>query len=275
MQIEFHKYQGTGNDFVMIDNRSGMMPISHETLYSKLCDRKFGIGADGVILLEHTDDDDLKMVYYNADGGEGSMCGNGGRCFVHFANSLGYEAEELRFLACDGWHKGRLDPEGTVQLKMNDVESISRDEKDWVLDTGSPHLVRVVEDLNTIDAFSDGFLIRNSEKYRENGINVNFLQRVDAKTAIIRTFERGVEDLTLSCGTGVTACAIVMAEMADLEVGSHSFSHKTDGGQLQVKLDRTKTGFTNIWLCGPAEESFYGEISIQLYEEGERAPDTE
>lgn len=251
------------------------MPLKHDLLYSKLCNRKFGIGADGVILLEHTDDDELKMVYYNADGGEGSMCGNGGRCFVRFANSLGYEAEELNFLACDGWHKGRLEPEGTVQLKMNDVQSISRDEQDWVLDTGSPHYVRVVEDLNAIDAFSDGLLIRNSEKYRKNGINVNFLQPVDKSNSIIRTFERGVEDLTLSCGTGVTACAIVMTEMAKLGNGAHSFSHKTDGGILQVKLDRSEQGFSNIWLCGPAEESFYGEIAIQLQEEGERAPESE
>ncbi len=270
-EIEFCKYQGAGNDFVMIDNRLGVLTGNESTVIRNLCERRFGIGADGLILLEEIEDEGLRMVYFNANGFEGSMCGNGGRCFVKFAHSLGYNDLDLNFLACDGWHTGSMKADGEIHLKMNDVEGFQRDGEDYVLDTGSPHYVRVMEDMSDLDPHAMGASIRHSEKYRAKGINVNFLQPIDALSGFVKTYERGVEAMTLACGTGVTACAIVMSEIHGQLDGYHSFMHQTEGGLLRVNFHRKGCDFTDIWLCGPAEESFRGSFRIAA-SAGERAP---
>jgi len=261
MRTEFFKYQGTGNDFVIIDNRNGHdLQLTFEQV-KKLCDRRFGIGADGLMLLNEKPGYDFEMIYYNSDGKEGSMCGNGGRCLIKFAESIGIQKELYKFAATDGEHEARIDGDGIVYLKMNDVDIILTHHSDFMVDTGSPHYVKLVPQLASLDVVKKGREIRYSREFEKDGINVNFVEQLDEPDKIfVRTYERGVENETLSCGTGVTAAALVCYHN---ENGFNEVEVKTLGGRLNVEFDRIDDGkFRNIWLCGPAERVFDGIIEI-------------
>ena len=261
MRTEFFKYQGTGNDFVIIDNRNGHdLKLTLEQV-KKLCDRRFGIGADGLMLLNVKPGYDFEMVYYNSDGREGSMCGNGGRCLIKFAESIGIQKELYKFVATDGEHEARIGADGMIYLKMNDVDVIVSHHSDFMVDTGSPHYVKLVPQLANLDVFKKGREIRYSREFEKEGINVNFVEQLDEPDKIfVRTYERGVENETLSCGTGVTAAALVCYHN---ENGFNEVEVKTLGGRLNVEFDRVEDGkFRNIWLCGPAERVFDGIIEI-------------
>lgn len=260
MNLEFYKYQGTGNDFVMIDNRDLKVSKNNTKLIKQLCDRRFGIGGDGLILLEEPDaaEDDFKMIYFNADGNPSSMCGNGGRCLVAFANYLGIVEKTARFTAIDGPHKATIS-EGIVSLKMQNVTDLKLQEEYSFLDTGSPHHVVFVEDVQSEDVQQKGSEIRYSEMYKDNnGTNVNFVQQINDGVLKVRTYERGVEDETFSCGTGVTAVAIAAYQTGKIQ--NKEVKLETPGGSLEVKFEKTGSGFQNIWLTGPAVQVFKGEI---------------
>ncbi|QEC69577.1 diaminopimelate epimerase [Panacibacter ginsenosidivorans] len=258
MHIIFHKYQGTGNDFVIIDNRNNTIQLSTIQV-KKICDRRFGIGADGLMLLNSKEGFDFEMIYFNADGRESSMCGNGGRCLVKFAYNNGIHKRKYLFIAVDGKHEASVEDNGWVYLKMKDVHGIEKHYADSVLDTGSPHYIKPVTDLTHFDVVKSGKDIRYSEEYKKNGINVNFVEQKD-KSIFVRTYERGVEDETLSCGTGVTAAALVYAHNDN---GFNRVEIKTLGGNLAVEFDKLNDDtFENIWLCGPADFVFKGEIEI-------------
>lgn len=260
MRLEFYKYQGTGNDFVMIDNRTEFFPKDDIKLIEKLCDRRFGIGADGLILLEKDTDHDFKMVYYNSDGNESSMCGNGGRCLVAFAKNLDVIQNETTFIATDGLHYATIAENGIVALQMKDVDTI-KVESDYVfLDTGSPHHVLISSDLRNTDIKTEGAKIRYSELYGAKGSNVNFVSQVLDDTFAVRTYERGVEDETLSCGTGVTAVAIAMNAMG--KTNSSSIQLHVEGGKLEVSFEENNGTYTHVFLKGPATFVFKGQIEI-------------
>ncbi len=252
--MEFYKYHGTGNDFIIIDNRTGHFSKNNEFV-KQLCDRRFGIGADGLILLEDSESADFKMVYYNADGHESSMCGNGGRCLVAFAHFLGLFETKTTFTAIDGLHEAELHGD-VVKLKMIDVEKIEKTDGNFVLNTGSPHFVAHIDGLQDFDVYKNGNKIRNSATYSREGINVNFSTIISEDTLFVRTYERGVEDETLSCGTGATAAALVFME----EQGKSSVNVKVLGGTLKVYAERDGKGFRNVWLEGPATQVFRGNI---------------
>jgi diaminopimelate epimerase len=261
MRTEFFKYQGTGNDFVIIDNRNGHdIKLTAEQV-KKLCDRKYGIGADGLMLLSDKSGYDFEMTYFNSDGREGSMCGNGGRCLIKFADQIGIQKELYKFIAVDGEHEARIDADGVVYLKMNDVDMIVNHHSDFLVDTGSPHYVKLVPQLANLDVYKKGREIRYSREFEKEGVNVNFVEQLDEPDKIfVRTYERGVEDETLSCGTGVTAAALVCYHN---ENGFNEVEVKTLGGRLNVEFDRIEDGkFRNIWLCGPAERVFNGSVEI-------------
>jgi diaminopimelate epimerase len=260
MQFHFYKYQGTGNDFIIADNRKNEYSLTTEQVH-KLCNRRFGIGADGLMLLNQRDGFDFEMKYYNADGKEGSMCGNGGRCMVKFAWHLGVHRDVYRFLASDGVHEAEIDFDGIVSLKMKDVKSIRKFHGDYIVDTGSPHYIKLVSDVMHMDVYKKGYEIRNSKEFVEEGINVNFVeQETEADKITVRTFERGVEDETHSCGTGVTAAALVCYHN---ENGFNDVEVKTLGGHLSVEFDRVdEDKFENIWLCGPAEKVYEGTVEL-------------
>lgn len=260
MNLEFYKYQGTGNDFVMIDNRELKLSKNNTKLIQKLCDRRFGIGGDGLILLEKPNaaGDDFKMVYYNADGNESSMCGNGGRCLVAFAQHLGIIEHTASFTAIDGHHKATLD-QGEISLQMQNVTVIDQQDGHSFLDTGSPHHVLFVKDTESQDVKSKGAEIRYSAAYEhQNGTNVNFVQLLNDDALKVRTYERGVEDETFSCGTGVTAAALAAYHAG--RVQSNQLKITTPGGLLRVAFEKTDSGYQNIWLTGPAVQVFKGEI---------------
>jgi diaminopimelate epimerase len=261
MKINFHKYQGTGNDFVILDNRNGEYREITTNQIRSICDRRFGVGADGLMMLNEREGYDFEMKYYNADGKEGSMCGNGGRCLVMFAYHLGIHKNKYKFMAFDGEHEAEIDADGIVSLKMNDVDHIKKFRGDFVLNTGSPHYVKMVTDVMGIDVYKKGSEIRNSKDFIQEGINVNFVEQMDEDDKIfVRTFERGVEDETLSCGTGVTAAALVCWHNDN---GFNEVEVSTSGGKLSVEYDKhNDEGFSNIWLCGPAEKVFEGSIEI-------------
>lgn len=259
MFIHFYKYQGTGNDFVIFDNRTNELNFTSEQI-ALLCNRRFGIGADGLMLLNTHPDYDFEMKYYNSDGNESSMCGNGGRCLVKFASDIGIIKSEYRFIAIDGEHEAEIETDGNVALKMNDVKSITSEYNRHVLNTGSPHYVEVAENVMDLDVYEKGRAIRYSDEFKADGINVNFVQHTEEPDKIIvRTYERGVEDETFSCGTGVTAAALVSYHN---ENGYNYVHVQTKGGELSVEFDKIADRFENIWLIGPAERVFKGEINI-------------
>ncbi|MHC2990513.1 diaminopimelate epimerase [Pontibacter sp. HJ8] len=258
MPLSFYKYQGTGNDFVMIDNRKLTFPADDEQLVKSLCNRRTGIGADGLILLQDHPDYDFEMVYFNADGRLGSMCGNGARCTVRFAKQLGVIEDVAYFLAADGEHQANIE-RNQIQLKMGDVTSVEQIGEDYYLNTGSPHYVRFVDEVQELDVYAEGRAVRYNGRFKAEGTNVNFVERLSDNDIYVRTYERGVEDETLSCGTGVTACALV----AGLEGAQSPVSVKTPGGNLQVTFERHGAGFRYIYLIGPAKLVFSGTMPIQ------------
>ncbi len=258
MAIQFSKYQGTGNDFVMIDNRLETFPKNDTALVSRLCDRKFGIGADGLILIEPDKNSDFEMIYYNSDGRPGTMCGNGGRCAVAFAKRLGMVQNSARFNAADGIHHAEILADGNIALRMQDVDSVQKKDTGWFVDTGSPHHIEMVNGLEGFDVFTRGSQIRHNV-YGEQGSNVNFVEQRGADQFFVRTFERGVEDETFSCGTGATAVALAMYDQG--LAGSTSISIRVPGGSLMVTFDKIGTTYTNIVLSGPAELVFDGTLS--------------
>ncbi len=260
----FHKYHGTGNDFIIIDDRSETFPDHETAVINKLCHRRFGIGADGLILLRNDAETDFRMLYFNANGKEGSMCGNGGRCVVHFAHSQGIIESQTSFIAVDGLHEAEVLPDKTIKLKMQDVSNfLTIGDADYDIDTGSPHYVQFHNSLDDFDAYQAGREIRYSEPYKEKGINVNFVQLLSENRLKVITYERGVEDLTYSCGTGVVACCLMATEnFPDLSQQQH-FYLDTQGGSLQVSFERPMKGvYKNIWLIGPAVCSFTGRLTL-------------
>lgn len=261
--MKFYKYQGTGNDFIIFDDRDEVFPIHNTKLIAQLCDRRFGIGADGLMLLRNEPGYDFRMVYFNADGNESSMCGNGGRCLARFAQHLGIIKNKTSFIATDGPHEAILDNE-TVQLKMQDVTGVQVFADHLVMNTGSPHYVIPATHTDTTDIISPARTIRYNEDYREHGINVNFIELKD-DALFVRTYERGVEDETLSCGTGVTAAAISWSILNHHTPNStEQIPVSTPGGNLMVKFQSLSEGnsFINVWLIGPAQLVFSGEVSF-------------
>jgi diaminopimelate epimerase len=261
MTIEFYKYQGTGNDFIVIDNRKTKLQLSYAHI-KFMCNRHFGIGADGLMLLEDEISYNFKMVYYNSDGRQSSMCGNGGRCITAFAKHLGLITDKCRFLAIDGPHDTVLLPDNIVSLKMNDVKNIEVDGNSFYMNTGSPHYVVKTEKVSAINVVEEGRKIRNNDRFKEEGTNVNFIENLEDHI-YVRTYERGVEDETLSCGTGVTAAALAAACMG-ISTTKNSCIVATQGGTLNVKFDKVlENTFYNIWLEGPAHMVFKGSIDLE------------
>lgn len=260
MILKFYKYQGTGNDFVMIDNRQNFFPKNDTKLIESLCDRRFGIGADGLILLENDNSTDFRMVYYNSDGNESSMCGNGGRCLVAFAKSLGVIDNKATFIAIDGLHHASIDSNGIVSLQMKDVDEVKISKEYVFLNTGSPHHVTLVNDLEDYDVKNNGAEIRYSDLYGKAGSNVNFVNQLSDNQFRLRTYERGVEDETLSCGTGATATAIAMNAIG--KTNSNNIDINVEGGKLKVSFEKTDKGYENVFLVGPATFVFDGEIDL-------------
>lgn len=260
--LTFYKYQGTGNDFVMIDNRTNFFPKTNVKLISYLCNRRFGIGGDGLILLESDATADFKMVYYNADGNESTMCGNGGRCIVSFAHFLEIFSKDTTFNAIDGLHFATINGNGIVALQMINVakDAIKKDTNFTFLFTGSPHHVAMVNDVNSFDVFENGKNIRYSDLYKPSGTNVNFVEQLTNDTFKIRTYERGVEDETLSCGTGATAVAIAMNSLGTTL--TNKINIQVAGGEVQVSFDQDQEKYYNVMLTGAAKQVFKGEISI-------------
>jgi diaminopimelate epimerase len=259
MQATFYKYQGTGNDFILFDNRNGNLQFSKQEIRN-LCHRRFGIGADGLILLQKHHQYDFEMVYFNADGHPSSMCGNGGRCLSKFVSDLILQKNNFTFLAVDGVHEATINADGTIALKMNDVREVKEHNGRFIVDTGSPHYVLITHDVMHLDVYKRGREIRYSQEFEKEGINVNFVERLEEPDGItVRTYERGVEDETFSCGTGVTAAALVCFHNDN---GFNRVDVRTKGGLLQVEYDKTENGFENIWLIGPAVKVFEGTINL-------------
>ena len=255
--MNFYKYQGTGNDFVMIDNRQNKIDKSDLKLVAKLCDRKFGIGADGLILIENHPEVDFDMIYFNADGTK-SFCGNGSRCAVAFANYLEIIENKTTFNAIDGIHEATINGE-LIELKMGDVSNVEQGQDYFFIETGSPHYIQYTASVQEIDIVPTAHKVRYNERFKEKGTNVNFVQKV-GETLEMRTYERGVEDETLSCGTGATAVALSGAIKHGL---TSPVAIKVQGGDLQIKFNQISDNeFDNIWLIGKGEQVYSGEMTV-------------
>jgi len=260
---KFYKYHGAGNDFILINNLNHRTALNTQQIQF-LCDRHRGIGADGLMMLLASSSHDFEMKYFNSDGREGSMCGNGGRCIIAFAYDMGLVRDTYHFTAIDGLHSGRIlkngDPEKLVELKMADVHDVRNDDEHFFIDTGSPHDLNFLQDVQDIDVFQEGKKIRYSDFYKEVGVNVNFIEEHEDKL-IVRTYERGVENETLACGTGVTAAAIGSGIRQNLRI--KNFDIETLGGKLNVRF-QTANGkdFTKIYLTGPTRMVFAGDIIL-------------
>ena len=258
--IEFFKYQGTGNDFVMIDDRSESFDLENHTLIAQLCHRRFGIGADGLILIRNHNQADFEMIYYNADGHLTSLCGNGSRCVVQFARRLQIIKNQCSFMTVEGILQAKIEG-GLVHLKMPNIVGIESHKNHYFLNTGSPHHICYVDDIDNYDVFNQGKKIRDGAPYYKEGTNVNFVKSISEDHIFVRTYERGVEDETLSCGTGVTAAALVQG----LKGGNSPIKVKTLGGELQISFEKdTENKFNNIHLIGPATLVFSGKISLEV-----------
>lgn len=258
--IHFHKYQATGNDFVLIDNRAGTHSFSKNQI-EKICDRRFGIGADGLLLIERHPSLDFNLIYYNSDGSQ-SLCGNGTRAAVKMASSLGIVNGKTSFNAYDGLHEAELLPNDIVRLKMNDVKEVRSLGEDFFFNTGSPHFIRFVKDLKNFNVVEVGRKIRYSDDYKPKGTNANFVELQDGNSVFVRTYEKGVENETLSCGTGVTAAALA----ASFKGYASPVQIKVPGGELSVEFKSNLTGqtvlFHDIFLIGPAKMVFEGDLEL-------------
>lgn len=257
MRVYFEKYQATGNDFVMIDNRDKNFPKKNIKLIAQLCHRKYGIGADGLILIEEAKDANFAMVYFNADGAPGSFCGNGSRAAARYAESLGMIENKGVLMAFDGLHKIEIDKD-VIKIGMADVQNGRIVLNGTFIDTGSPHYVEETENVESLNVFKEGKILRMHDQFQPGGSNINFVQRINENQIKVRTFERGVENETLSCGTGVTASALTTRS----SLGHHQVEVETLGGILQLKFDSTASGYCNISLIGPAKKVFSGELEI-------------
>jgi len=245
----------------MVDNRQNAVNHHDPKMIQRLCDRRFGVGGDGIMFLQNIAGYDFEMVYYNADGKPSSMCGNGGRCIVAFAKFLGIIQEETEFLAVDGPHFARISASGDwVSLQMIDVNSITSDDDAYVLNTGSPHYVTLADNLKDKNVYKEGYAIRNNDTYRAEGININFVEPTDSGY-FVRTFERGVEDETFACGTGVTAVALAMAKHNRM-TGQIVTPIKVLGGDLTIRFNYDGHIFSDIFLEGPAVKVFEGEVNL-------------
>jgi diaminopimelate epimerase len=265
VKIHFYKYQATGNDFVMVDNRTAEYSFSAEQI-EKICDRRFGIGADGLMLIEKHPVLDFNLVYYNSDGSQ-SLCGNGSRAAVRLASSLGMVNGKAKFNAYDGVHLAELLPSGIIRLKMNEVSKVEMIGEDYFIQTGSPHYIRFVKNIQQYPVVEEGRKIRYSETYKPGGTNVNFVELLADNTIFVRTYERGVEDETLSCGTGVVASALA----ASFRGYTSPVKIKALGGDLSVEFKSNRSGlpvagqdgiFTDIFLIGPAKLVFEGDLEL-------------
>ncbi|HTF02801.1 MAG TPA: diaminopimelate epimerase [Bacteroidia bacterium] len=260
MILPFAKYHGTGNDFVLVDDRSKTFPADNAELIAHLCDRRFGIGGDGLMLLRKHATLDFEMVYFNADGKYGSMCGNGGRCISRFAADIGAVAKDhVHFMATDGPHEAIIG-KNTIKLKMADVTEVEAGEGFFWLNTGSPHYVKFELNVPELDVYTKGRKIRYNDRFAKEGTNVNFVE-AGPDGIFVRTYERGVEDETFSCGTGVTASALI-ASIIGVAGAGKSCKVRTKGGNLLVHFEKIGQGFKNIWLEGPAAFVFKGETSL-------------
>ena len=261
LKTKFYKYQGAGNDFVLVDNRDMSFNHQNPEVIARICNRRFGVGADGMMFLQHHEGFDFEMIYYNADGNPSSMCGNGGRCIVAFAKHLGVIGEETNFLAVDGPHYAKIAESGDwVSLQMIDVDHIAQDGEAYVLNTGSPHYVRLTTGLVNKDVYYEGQTIRYNDTYRNEGINVNFVEPA-TDGYFVRTYERGVEDETYACGTGVTAVALAMAHR-EQQTGHIVTPIKVLGGNLSICFDYDGAKFSHIFLEGPAVKVFEGTLEV-------------
>lgn len=261
MKLEFHKYHGTGNDFIIIDNRELKVKLNTKQI-AHLCHRRFGIGADGLMLLQNKKGYDFEMVYYNSDGNESSFCGNGSRCIVAFAKELGViKKPETTFIATDGVHTAKMKGD-IISMKMRDVQNVEAEGDHMILNTGSPHYVKFISGVKSADVVAEGRSIRYSERFKSEGVNVNLVEK-NGKGVYVRTYERGVEDETLSCGTGVTASALA-SSLKGISTGENDCKILTPGGELTVRFHRGNgSSFSDIWLEGPATFVFSGEIVIK------------
>ncbi|XWN35674.1 MAG: diaminopimelate epimerase [Roseivirga sp.] len=260
MRISFYKYQGTGNDFVIVDNRPGELHAYSPRFVQQLCSRRWGVGADGFIVLQNCDGYDFEMIYHNADGSQ-SLCGNGMRCAIHLAHYLGVIGQEAHLLTTDGAHRARFQ-EGLIHVAMKDITEILTSQKGFLVNTGSPHYVQWIDSgLGSLDVAQAGSAIRNSPAFQQDGINVNFIGRGKDDSLFVRTYERGVEAETLSCGTGATAAALVAATQ-----GLQSpINIQTLGGALQVSfIQQGPSHFQQIELIGPAQQVYQGTIDMDL-----------
>jgi diaminopimelate epimerase len=258
MNISFNKYQGAGNDFIIIDNREGKIDPSGSKLINKLCDRRFGIGADGIILVSGCDKADYEMKYFNSDGKLGSMCGNGGRCCAHFTLKSGIAGQNQKFLAYDGLHEATVKDE-SVRLQMGNVNEFKIVNGNYFINTGSPHYLVFTDDVDKVNVAEEGKRLRWSQDFAPGGTNVNFIQVID-NGLYIRTFERGVEEETLACGTGVTASAIASVLTGHFDAGPVNV--RARGGNLKVEFEIKNEKITNIWLTGPATFVFEGTMKV-------------
>ncbi len=262
MIVQFSKYHGTGNDFIMIDGRNQETSVLDHEAIRTMCSRRFGIGADGLIILEESATVDFRMRYFNADGHESTMCGNGGRCITAFARELGIIGLDTRFEGIDGIHTATVLPNREIRLKLNDVNGIRWTGDGYVIDTGSPHYVKYVSRVNEMDVEHEGRELRNHPRFGKDGVNVNFVE-VDRNSNKInvRTYERGVEGETYSCGTGVTAAAI--CSYFHFKTNILSYHVKTLGGNLNVAFKAQHlTRFSDIYLTGPVSKVYEGSIEI-------------
>lgn len=261
MKFDFYKYHGTGNDFILIDDREEKFSINNTALIRQLCHRHFGIGADGLILIRNTDKADFEMVYFNSDGKPASLCGNGSRCALAFSAKLGIIEKKASFKAFDGIHMAVIDDQN-ITVFMHDVSNITQNNAAYILNTGSPHYIQFVPSTKNINVFEEGRKIRYKENYKSEGININFVEIEDKWKINVRTYERGVENETLSCGTGVVASAIATSRKQGVREGLANYQIITKGGNLNVEFNIDENDFTNVKLSGKVEEVFKGEIDL-------------
>jgi diaminopimelate epimerase len=263
MEFAFYKYEGAGNDFVVLDDRKMLFPEKRADLVKFICDRRFGVGADGLMLLRPGDGCDYNMVYYNSDGYESSMCGNGGRCLAAFAHKLGIIDSKALFTAADGVHEAEIVSDNYVRLKMIDVLNVETGKDYYYLNTGVPHYVKFLASIDKLDVFNEGRKIRYSDRFAAEGTNVDFVQEFPDHIAV-RTYERGVENETLACGTGIVASVICTGIRRGINHGTFSSDVDALGGKLRVSFHRYDSRISDIWLEGPASFVFEGRIGIQI-----------